>query len=289
MDIQMPVMDGLTATREIRKIQRFKELPVIAMTAHAMAGEREKSLASGMNEHINKPIDPELLYQTLVTFLDVDKKRVKVSKEKVPKLKKKNEIIELPNINGLNMADALKRAGGKHDLYKKILIGFARTHQQTKETIVHLVDIEDIGELSILMHTLAGVCGNIGAEELHKTALKQSQVLKNEQPNAFTEQKDELLSIANKIAKLTETITEVLKDETADAGDKQDISSDKLDGIIEEISGLIERNESKALDTIDTVLSAYNIPENQHTMLVKTKEFLDDMDFEQAMGSITND
>ncbi len=69
MDIQMPIMDGLTATKEIRKITKFAHIPIIAMSAHAMSGDREKSIQSGMNEHITKPISPEILYRTLQYWL----------------------------------------------------------------------------------------------------------------------------------------------------------------------------------------------------------------------------
>ncbi|MDR1871755.1 MAG: response regulator [Deltaproteobacteria bacterium] len=69
MDIQMPEMDGLTATKEIRKIERFKELPIVAMTAHAMTGDRDLSLASGMNDHVTKPIDIPELFKTLAKWL----------------------------------------------------------------------------------------------------------------------------------------------------------------------------------------------------------------------------
>ncbi len=69
MDIQMPVMDGLTASTKIREQEKFAELPIIAMSAHAMVGDREISLSHGMNEHITKPIDPEILYSTLDTWL----------------------------------------------------------------------------------------------------------------------------------------------------------------------------------------------------------------------------
>ncbi|MCL2122667.1 MAG: response regulator, partial [Desulfovibrionaceae bacterium] len=69
MDIQMPVLDGLTAVRYLRATGKYNDLPIIAMSAHAMAGDREKSLEHGMNEHITKPIDPDILYETLKKFL----------------------------------------------------------------------------------------------------------------------------------------------------------------------------------------------------------------------------
>ncbi len=69
MDIQMPVMDGLSATKAIRAQQQFTDLPVIAMSAHAMSGDKEKSLQHGMNDHITKPISPEILYSTLDYWL----------------------------------------------------------------------------------------------------------------------------------------------------------------------------------------------------------------------------
>ena len=75
MDVQMPVMDGYTATREIRKDDRFKELPIIAMTAHAMTGDEDKSLESGMNGHVTKPIDPDQLFATLQKWIKPSEKR----------------------------------------------------------------------------------------------------------------------------------------------------------------------------------------------------------------------
>src|SRR5262249_28454107 len=68
MDMQMPVMDGHEATRAIRSDPRFDSLPIIAMTAQAMAEERDQCLAEGMNDHITKPIDPDLLYRTVLAF-----------------------------------------------------------------------------------------------------------------------------------------------------------------------------------------------------------------------------
>ncbi len=69
MDIQMPEMDGITATKKIRAMPRFKNLPILAMTAHAMSGDRELSLKAGMNDHINKPINLKELFSSLAKWL----------------------------------------------------------------------------------------------------------------------------------------------------------------------------------------------------------------------------
>ena len=69
MDIQMPVMDGLTATLEIRKIEKFKHLPILAMTANAMQQDKNNSFAAGMNDHLSKPIDPDELFSALMKWI----------------------------------------------------------------------------------------------------------------------------------------------------------------------------------------------------------------------------
>ena len=75
MDIQMPLMNGYEATGAIRSDPRFKDLPIIAMTAHAMAGDEDKSLQAGMNGHVTKPIDPDLLFATLLKWIKPSEKR----------------------------------------------------------------------------------------------------------------------------------------------------------------------------------------------------------------------
>ena len=130
MDVQMPVMDGYEATRLIRtKPEQFKDLPIIAMTAGAMTGDREKALDAGMNDFVTKPIDTIKLFETLKQYLSA-----KQGSESAPAPKRDAAAapagadMPLPEAPGLNTEASLKRLGGNRAMYIKLLGNFAK-HQ----------------------------------------------------------------------------------------------------------------------------------------------------------------
>ncbi len=172
MDVQMPVMDGHEATRIIRRDPRFQDLPIIAMTAHAMAGDRENSLAAGMNDHITKPIDPEKLYRTLGHWLG--RSTAVTAREPVDQEPARrttvDEPVELPDLVGINVDAGLKRLLGNKKTYRRILQQFRRDFQEAEETIKGLVAAGKESEAGALAHTVKGAAGNIGAEDLQEAA-----------------------------------------------------------------------------------------------------------------------
>jgi PAS domain S-box-containing protein len=169
MDIQMPVMDGLTATRLIRADSRFSKLPILAMTAHAMSGDRERSLYSGMNEHITKPIDPIRLMTTLVRWMPEKPDRQPEPKAVPLGLPFVEEIIpeQLPPFD---IPKALMRTNGKPKLLRKILLGFRDQFASAPSDLKELIARGSLEDAERLAHSLKGLAATLEAKDLAESA-----------------------------------------------------------------------------------------------------------------------
>ncbi|MBF0445799.1 MAG: response regulator, partial [Magnetococcales bacterium] len=166
MDIQMPKMDGFHATQEIRKNPRFKDLPILAMTAHAMAGDREKSLEAGMNDHITKPINPEKLLKALIQWVPrVDRGVVPLVDRSTSKETNKQDLPA--NLPGINIEAGLQRVNGNRKLMRKLLVEFYQDYRDVAATLDMALQKDDYPLIQRLTHTIKGVSGAIGAMDLH--------------------------------------------------------------------------------------------------------------------------
>jgi CheY-like chemotaxis protein len=163
MDIQMPEMDGYEATARIRAKLQQASLPVIAMTAHAVAGFRENSLAMGMNDYVTKPIDPERLFGVLASWIRLDPERVVVAAPTAAQ-------DAAPNVPGVDMQDAMARLGGNGQLVTILLNKFAREFEATPQHLLEAIDSGDFEEASVLVHKIRGAAGNLSMAELHRAA-----------------------------------------------------------------------------------------------------------------------
>ncbi len=172
MDIQMPGMDGFEATRLLRRREALRQLPVVAMTAHAMAGDRQLCLDAGMDDYIAKPVEPERLFLLLSRWLRRDKMAGAAP------VTGADEVPALPDLPGVDIAWGLQRIGGNKLLYSKLLADFLHDHGDTGRDIIQLIEQGDRVALHRLLHTLQGVAGNIGARELQQQARQLEQQLK---------------------------------------------------------------------------------------------------------------
>ena len=175
MDLQMPIMDGYTATRNIRENKSFDSLPIIAMTADAMSGVEDKVLKIGMNDYITKPIDVDELYKTLIKWIKPEEMKGKPKQEKQVKVEQDAPAeIVLP---GIDMKNGLKRVAGNKKLYLKILRQFAENNRKFTGNVLKAVENKDQKLAVRIAHTLKGVAGNISAEMLFQTVKKLEKLL----------------------------------------------------------------------------------------------------------------
>jgi PAS domain S-box-containing protein len=179
MDIQMPEVDGLEATRRIRSSGKkgTETVPIIAMTAHAMEQDREKSLEAGMNDHITKPIDPTEFFSTLVRWISPRMIRTETSpKEKKAAPKEENAPFPV-TLTGIDEKKGLARVGGSAVVYKDLLSKFKRDFSDSGRSIENAIEEEDLHTARHISHAVKGVAGNIGAEGLYRVASRLDDAL----------------------------------------------------------------------------------------------------------------
>ena len=221
MDLQMPVMGGYEATELIRKDEKYKDLPIIAMTAHAMQGVQAECIAAGMNDYVSKPIDPKHLFSvvrkwTKPAIVENQKQDYKTA----PKVKENQEMIELPkSIPGIDIEAGLERLNGNRKLYRKLLMDFFAKYASFTEDIIKEIGQGGRENAVRLAHTLKGVSGNISAYDVQKIAAELEAEISNNNSDKY----DGLLQ---KLDHALQSIS-ILKDELAAAMPAQDPVSEK--------------------------------------------------------------
>ena len=246
MDMQMPVMDGITATREIRKLPQFGELPIVAMTANAMEGDRELCLEAGMNDHVAKPVEPDDLWKALLKWVKV-KARHAVG-ETVPTATRPATDSEIPaDITGLDTESGLRRVLGKKPLYMLMLRKFVAGQKNTVAAIRAAFESGDLDTAERLAHTIKGVAGNIGAAQVQELAAEVERAAKEREPR---DQMDALLdTLAMPLGELVAALERALPAEE----DRVQIAVDmvKLRAVCAKLEALLADDDSEAGDVFD--------------------------------------
>ncbi|WP_375751225.1 response regulator [Vibrio sp. HN007] len=230
MDCQMPIMDGYTATKEIRKLPKYKDLPIIAMTANALVGDREKVLEVGMDDHISKPIDIESMFRTMAKWIHPSESSGDTDTDIN---KPKNEALPFDGILGIDIENGLKRTQENRELYLKLLNHFlsnGRTFISDYSSARERTD--DIDAAVRVAHTLKGAAGTIGASEIFDAAEKLELASKDGMPN--------LDSLLTELEQVLEPTLIDLSDKLALVTSKADYDFDKA-----KVEALIEQLESQ--------------------------------------------
>jgi len=188
MDLHMPEMDGYQATEKIRSLPAFQKVPIIALTANAMVGERERCLELGMNEHASKPIEPKDLFAKILGLVD----RSRIPQGPPAVVAKPQPAVALPNLPGFDQGSALARLGGNAQIYLKLLLDFTE-YRSYSNKVAALIATEEFQQAEIEAHSIKGVAGNLGMQELYERAAELEDQLREGQPpqlQPFTEALD---------------------------------------------------------------------------------------------------
>lgn len=247
MDVQMPVMDGVTATLEIRKFPRFRDLPIVAMTANAMQADRDRCLAAGMNDYLAKPIEPEELWKGLLKWV---RPREGIGASLVAAQgAKPMASSDLPvDAPGLDVEAGLRRVLGKRPLYMSLLRKFVAGQKAMPGQVKQALDAEDWKTAERLAHTTKGVAGNIGAAPLQAGAAELEAAIREKQPRNTV---DLLLAkVAKQLKELIGALDAKLPPDRA-RGAEGKVDPGKLKAVCTRLEALLTEDNAEAEDFVD--------------------------------------
>ena len=268
MDLQMPEMDGYTASKLLRADPRFQRLPIIAMTAHALVEERQRCLDAGMNDHVTKPIEPEALFAAL-------KRWVQVAPGKPVSRADENE---LPAIEGVDVAGGLKRVAGNQKLYRNLLEQFAAKQADAAAQIRAALEGGDAAVAGRIAHTVKGVAGNLGIAEVQAAAEKVERAIR-EKSSLPGNLQGELEAALQRAVQAIEQAFPAAPPAAIES--PQPFDPERASAAIAKLKALIEANDGEAVDAFPELEQA--LAENaDRSHLDGLRDALGDFDFEKA-------
>ncbi|MGE4536217.1 MAG: response regulator [Desulfovibrio sp.] len=253
MDVQMPVMDGLETSRRIRSDPAFADLPVIAMTAHALARDREASLAAGMNDHIGKPVDPRELYAVLARWMAPGGDTAGSGPSPAAVTSPPDEPEDAAGL--LDTRLGLSRVRGNEALYRRLLRQFTTKFREIPATVPNGPVEGQISEARREAHSLKGVAGNIGAKALYAAAQELEDCLRSPLADCRDagERCQRALTAVN--ARIEQILAAPGGPERPTGKEPDQRPTDVASGL-DALLGLLARNDTQALTTYERLAEA---------------------------------
>lgn len=261
MDMQMPVMDGLTATRHIRAMPQFKTLPIIAMTANAMEQDRERCAEAGMDDHVPKPIDPPQLMATLVKWIKPLKGASIPASPPSASTRPQSTDLKI-SIPGLDVGLGMKHVSHQAELYRKILRQYLSGQPEMIADLRAAIEAGDVTKAERLAHTSKAMNGNIGATELQTMSAQiESGIVQHQSP-------DQLMQLLAQFEQLQSSFLSALAQALATAdvlnAEQKELQPSPAevvdDALLTQLKQLIDDCDPEAgqvLDTYQQPLEAY--------------------------------
>ncbi|MBF0471847.1 MAG: response regulator, partial [Gammaproteobacteria bacterium] len=298
MDMQMPVMDGLTATRHIRKIDSLQQIPILAMTANAMAVDRQLCLEAGMNDHISKPIEPHRLFQTLAAWITPRQPQPPAppSGSSAPSPQSSGDIETLEQLStlpGLSATEGLQRVMGKPDAYLKLLRRFCDNQEGALTRLRSALQQGDRESAERAAHTLKGVAATIGAHPLQQSAATLEQALQPLEGAASTPLPPEIETLISEGESQLEQLITALRPlleqnriaaTTTTAGEAL-LTAAQLQPHLDEIAHLLSQFDAQVEEKI-TALLAQPLDEQWRLGITRVNALVASYDFEGAAEAL---
>ena len=283
MAIQMPVMDGYTATREIRKQVRFKELPVLAMTANAMMSDKEDARAAGMNDHIAKPINLQDLCAKLLKWIEPGERELPQAFKDT--LATTDEGETLPEqLTGIDINAGLKWVRGNASLFRKLLAEFYIDHGDDISVISDALEQGDNDTAQRLAHTLRGVGATIGANELSLRAKEVESAIKQGELGNITELIEQLALV---MAPVLDGLAALVPTETMDVQTEaaEPLSAEEIHQQLDELAKMLEEMDPDAEDKVAEIKSRLGSHADQQ-LLRQLVQQVGSFEFEEATETL---
>ncbi|MBF0438248.1 MAG: response regulator [Magnetococcales bacterium] len=280
MDLEMPVMDGYSATRHIRNNPRFDNLPILAMTAHALGNVRQSCLDVGMNAFLTKPILPEHLYTELVRWI----KPILIPE--ISAQKNCDMEIPLPDLPGVDVAKGLMHLAGNRASYKKLLIRFYEQQHHVADEIKEALEENDFNNAVRLVHGIKGVAGNLGAVGLQQasaaleTAIRQGDI---QQQAICMTLFDELLKPIMDALALLKLSDWRSPESTPPVNAVVDLT--RLKPLLITLATLLEDNISET-DKIMEEIKSHMVTSITYNAFLEMQKFIYEYDFQQALQKL---
>ena len=262
MDMQMPVMDGVTASMEIRKQTQFTTLPIVAMTANVLKEDREKCIAAGMNDFIPKPIEPDNLWAMLFKWIKPNGHRKIPEKDFTEPVQPLLTRLTLDanrkvpeTIEGLDVRAGLKRVLGKEDLYLSMLNKFLSGQKNVISEMQQSLAAKDWLTLERTAHTLKGLAANIGAQHIaDKASLVESSAKQNneEDVNSY------LASLSAPLEKILVSVNDAIKESVEAPVEIAQLDPSVIRTLLKKLGSLLQNDDPDAQDFFRDNSTSFN-------------------------------
>jgi len=265
MDCQMPVMDGYTATGHIRTQAKYKDLPIIAMTANVMAGDKEKVLACGMNDHIAKPINVAQMFNTIAKWVTPSEPVAAITDEHSLTNTQTQAAITIPPLDGIDIQSGLAVTQDNRQLYLKLLkrfvaanTDFAEEFEQARQTSQQQDSNEpaDQSAATRCAHTLKGTAGNIGAFDVQHAA----RALEAACEQGKTDIDDLLAEVLKNLTVVLNGLSQLDSEQPSSVGGNKAGGIDKgqIAPLLTELKALVDDYDTQASDVLDKLAPLFN-------------------------------